>query len=85
MPKKRMSPEQIVVLLRQIEVQQDEIWARAVRAFALAAQEGHRLDAVERDVQVNRRVGQVSGHVGVAERLLGQPHVARAVFDQQDV
>src|SRR5215218_2853781 len=65
------------VLLREVEVEQDEVGPRRARVLALVAQERERLLAVR-----HRR--QLDGHVGLAQRLARQAHVAGVVLDQQD-
>src|SRR5687768_3771424 len=66
------------VLLRQVEVEQDDVGPRHVLVLALLAQELHRLDPVLDGVQV-------AVHLAFAQRFLGQAHVARVVLDQQDL
>ena len=62
----------------QIQVEQDQIgtWTFGVRA--LVPQEPHRFDAVAGNVQFY-------GAVGIAEGLLRQTDVARAVLDQENL
>src|SRR6185369_2719437 len=60
----------------KVQVQQDEIGARGAGVAPHARQKRHRLDAVERDVQVDRPVG-------LEQSFLCQSHVAGTVFDQQ--
>src|SRR6266850_8461186 len=66
------------VLLRQIEVEQDDVRARRVAPFAAAVQEVHRIDAVLAPVEL-------VVDLAFLQRLARQALVTGVVFHQQDL
>src|ERR1051325_8691263 len=66
------------VLLRQVEVEQDDVGARHLAVLAAAVQEFHRFDAVLHPVQ---RVVDLA----LLQRLARQSLVTRVVLDEQDL
>src|SRR5205085_5703245 len=66
------------VLLRQVEVEQDDVRARRVRVLAAAVEKLHRLDAVLAPVQL-------VVDLAFLQRLARQALIAGVVFHQQDL
>src|SRR5947207_1377965 len=66
------------VLLRQVEVEQDDVRARRVRVLAAAVEKLHRLDAVLAPVEL-------VVDLAFLQRLARQALVAGVVFHQQDL
>ena len=73
-----VSQDLAAVHFGEVQIQQDKIGARGIGLGPLATQKGHGLDAVERNMQMDRRAGFAKG-------FLRQPDVARTVFDQENL
>ncbi len=61
----------------QVQIQQDQVWARRIFVNALAMKEGHSLHAIADHIQMD-------GRVGIAEDFASQADVTRTIFNQKD-